>query len=89
MFTKIQEIKIKNYVTLIVSRQVSLESVELELQEEVQRRVKHYFDWFYAINRLILSKCENIRQPLFYRGNRYPYFLLSNYIKVGEILWEI
>ena len=44
MFTKIQEIKIKNYVTLIVSGQISLESVEVELQEEVQRRVEHYFD---------------------------------------------
>ena len=44
MFTKIQEIKIKNYVTLIVSGQMSLESVEVELQEEVQRRVEHYFD---------------------------------------------
>ena len=44
MFTKIQEIKIKNYVTLIVSGQKSLESVEVELQEEVQRRVEHYFD---------------------------------------------
>ena len=44
MFTKIQEIKIKNYVTLIVSGQMSLESVELELQEEVQRRVEYYFD---------------------------------------------
>ena len=44
MFTKIQEIKIKNYVTLIVSRQMSLDSVEVELQEEVQRRVEHYFD---------------------------------------------
>ena len=39
MFTKIQEIKIKNYVTLIVSEQMSLESVEVELQEEVQHRV--------------------------------------------------
>ena len=38
------QIKIKKYVTLIVSRQMSLESVELELQEEVQRRVEHYFD---------------------------------------------
>ena len=44
MFTKIQEIKIKNYVTLVVSGQMSLESVEVELQEEVQRRVEHYFD---------------------------------------------
>ena len=44
MFTKIQEIKIKNYVTLIVSGQMSLESVEVELQEEVQHRVEHYFD---------------------------------------------
>lgn len=44
MFTKIQEIKIKNYVTLIVSGQMSLESIEVELQEEVQRRVEHYFD---------------------------------------------
>ena len=44
MFTKIQEIKIKNYVTLVVSGQMSLESVEVELQTEVQRRVEHYFD---------------------------------------------
>ena len=44
MFTKIQEIKIKNYVTLIVSGQMSLENVELESQEEVQRRVESYFD---------------------------------------------
>ena len=44
MFTKIQEIKIKNYVTLIVSGQMSLESVEVEIQEEVQRRVESYFD---------------------------------------------
>ena len=44
MFTKIQEIKIKNYVTLIVSGHMSLENVELELQAEVQRRVEHYFD---------------------------------------------
>lgn len=44
MLTKIQEIKIKNYVTLIVSGQMNLESVEIELQEEVQRRVEHYFD---------------------------------------------
>ena len=44
MFTKIQEIKIKNYVTLIVSGQMSLESVEVELREEVQHRVEHYFD---------------------------------------------
>ena len=44
MFTKIQEIKIKNYVTLIVSEQMRLESVEVELQEEVQLRVEHYFD---------------------------------------------
>ena len=44
MFTKIQEIKIKNYVTLIVSRLMSLENVELELQAEVKRRVEHYFD---------------------------------------------
>ena len=44
MFTKIQEIKIKNYVTLVVSGQMSLESVEVELQTEVQRRVESYFD---------------------------------------------
>ena len=44
MFTKIQKIKIKNYTTLIVSGQMSLENVELELQEEVQRRVEYYFD---------------------------------------------
>ena len=44
MFIKIQEIKIKNYTTLIVSRLMSLENVELELQAEVQRRVEHYFD---------------------------------------------
>ncbi len=44
MFTKIQEIKIKNYVTLIVSRLMSLENVELELQAETQRRVEHYFN---------------------------------------------
>lgn len=44
MFTKIQEIKIKNCVTLIVSDRMSLENVELELQAEVQRRVEYYFD---------------------------------------------
>ena len=44
MFTKIQEIKIKNYVTLVVSGRMSLESVEVELQTEVQRRVESYFD---------------------------------------------
>lgn len=44
MFTKIQEIKIKNYIILIVFGQMSLENVEGELQEEVQRRVEHYFD---------------------------------------------
>lgn len=44
MFTKIQEVKIKNYVTLIVSGLMSLESVDVELQAEVKRRVEHYFD---------------------------------------------
>ena len=44
MFTKIQEIKIKNYTTLIVSRLMSLENVELELQAEVQHKVEYYFD---------------------------------------------
>ena len=37
----------------------------------------------------IWNKNKIIIYYITYRGNRYPYFLLSNYIKVGEILWEI